>query len=244
VLPTPPAVLFLESAAVYLKDLGDEAPTKSTTAAGHRTMVALSAAVFVVVSLLILSAPRDKAREMEDGRIYMWKVPFFITAWMGLSAGLTIFNKWLFVPTGGNFPRISTLTWMHMLTAAVMTQFLRVARPDLMPAASKKAVGTRQIVQQLIPISCLQALVLFLGNTAYLYLSVSYIQMIKATMPAMVFVLSVLVGLEKFSAKESVILVILGIGTAGCSLGELNSAGKGSPTRCPASFVRRGVSYC
>merc|ERR1719487_1861316 len=72
-----------------------------------------------------------------------------------------------------------------------------------------------------LPVAVLQSLTFVLGNTAYLYLSVSYIQMIKAAMPAMVFVISCFLKIESFSVKETIFLLMIGAGVAGCSHGEL-----------------------
>ncbi|KAH9779687.1 putative sugar phosphate/phosphate translocator [Citrus sinensis] len=48
-----------------------------------------------------------------------------------------------------------------------------------------------------IPIGAMFAMTLWLGNTAYLYISVAFAQMLKAIMPVAVFILGVAAGLEK-----------------------------------------------
>lgn len=139
---------------------------------------------------------------------------------MGLSAGLTVFNKWVFMPGGGAFPHVATLTWCHMLVATVLSQVLRRVQPDLVPAVVGGQLKTWQLVKLVGPVVLMQPFTLVLGNTAYLYLSVSYIQMIKAAMPGMVFILAALVGLERFTWQEGAMLFLLGVGVAGCSHGE------------------------
>merc|ERR1719478_1687121 len=101
-----------------------------------------------------------------------------------------------------------------MTVCTVVTQVLRVLRPGLFPAVTEAKVGWAQIGRVVLPIGVLQTTVLVLGNTAYLYLSVSYIQMIKAGMPAMVFILSVLVGMERFCSKGAGLLMVLAVGVA------------------------------
>lgn len=63
---------------------------------------------------------------------------------------------------------------------------------------------------------------LWLGNTAYLYLSVSFIQMLKALMPASVYLHGLVYGVETGFAprKFGAILVICG-GVLLASLGEI-----------------------
>lgn len=54
-----------------------------------------------------------------------------------------------------------------------------------------------------MPVGLCLALNLAFGNTAYTYLSVSFIQMLKAFTPAVVMALGVICGLEKAEFKVS-----------------------------------------
>jgi hypothetical protein len=147
---------------------------------------------------------------------------------MSLSMGLTVFNKWVFVPEGGNFPYVATLALLHMSSATVFTRVIHLARPSLFPAVIANAhIPVLQTLRMLIPLAVLAAMVLMLGNSAYLYLSVSYIQMIKAAMPAMTLILSAAASLDVVTAPKALLLVVLGLGIAGCSHGELLFSWKG-----------------
>ncbi|XP_056845943.1 probable sugar phosphate/phosphate translocator At3g14410 isoform X2 [Raphanus sativus] len=66
------------------------------------------------------------------------------------------------------------------------------------------------------------AMTLWLGNTAYLYISVSFAQMLKAIMPVAVFVLGVAAGLEMMSCRMLLIMSIISFGVLVASYGELN----------------------
>ena len=68
-----------------------------------------------------------------------------------------------------------------------------------------------------MPIGALFAVTLWLGNSAYLHLSVSFIQMIKASMPLLVYACGCLFGIEAPNANMAV--VVAGIVLA--SYGEL-----------------------
>jgi hypothetical protein len=72
-----------------------------------------------------------------------------------------------------------------------------------------------------VPISGLFAVTLWLGNAAYLYLSVSFIQMLKALMPITVFSVGVLLGTEVFSWPCAANMGGIGVGVAIASYGEL-----------------------
>ncbi|XP_020224679.1 probable sugar phosphate/phosphate translocator At3g14410 isoform X2 [Cajanus cajan] len=73
-----------------------------------------------------------------------------------------------------------------------------------------------------VPIGAMFAMTLWLGNTAYLYISVAFAQMLKAIMPVAVFVLGVAVGLEVMSCKMLLIMSVISFGVLVASYGEIN----------------------
>jgi hypothetical protein len=174
--------------------------------------------VFMIIGLCY-TAPSKSQTASSNGPM---KLLFFMATWFLLSGALTIFNKWVFVGAGADFPHVACLTWLHMVSASVLTRVLRVVKPDFFPAVDQHGpFGNSELMKLVLPVALLQSLTLVLGNTAYLYLSVSYIQMIKAAMPAMVFVISCFLKIEEFSFKETVFLLLIGAGVAGCSHGEM-----------------------
>ena len=60
-----------------------------------------------------------------------------------------------------------------------------------------------------LPIGALFAGTLWLGNSAYLYLSVSFIQMLKASMPVVVFLVGVCMELESPTLATGVNMVVV-----------------------------------
>ena len=63
---------------------------------------------------------------------------------------------------------------------------------------------------------------LWLGNAAYLYLSVSFIQMLKALMPVAVFGVGCGMGTETYSLNTLLNMIVVTIGVAIASYGEIN----------------------
>lgn len=57
--------------------------------------------------------------------------------------------------------------------------------------------------QNVVPVGACQALTLALGNAAYLYLTVSFIQMLKAFTPVVVLAIGILFKIEKAEPKAS-----------------------------------------
>lgn len=79
-----------------------------------------------------------------------------------------------------------------------------------------------RFLRYVVPIGGLFAVVLWLGNACYLYLSVSFIQMLKAAMPICVFLTGVAMGTTKYSHATALNMVVVAIGVAIASLGEID----------------------
>ncbi len=77
-------------------------------------------------------------------------------------------------------------------------------------------------VRNILPIGLLFSASLALSNYAYLYLSVAYIQMIKAFMPVATLFMSVAFGLRSANSTQLAIISLISFGVALASYGELN----------------------
>ncbi|PPD88230.1 hypothetical protein GOBAR_DD14842 [Gossypium barbadense] len=82
--------------------------------------------------------------------------------------------------------------------------------------------GTKIYTTSVIPIGAMFAMTLWLGNTAYLYISVAFAQMLKAIMPVAVFILGVAAGLEVMSCRMLLIMSVISFGVLVASYGEIN----------------------
>lgn len=77
-------------------------------------------------------------------------------------------------------------------------------------------------MKTILPIGLCYSVTLWLGNAAYLYLSVSFIQMLKALMPVSVFSIGSIFGTEKFESSIFINMFLITIGVAIASMGEMN----------------------
>lgn len=77
-------------------------------------------------------------------------------------------------------------------------------------------------LKYVVPVGALFSIVLWLGNACYLHLSVSFIQMLKASMPVAVFLVGVLLGTTKYSFRTAANMAVVGAGIALASYGEIN----------------------
>ena len=77
-------------------------------------------------------------------------------------------------------------------------------------------------LRQILPIACLFSIVLWLGNAAYIHLSVAFIQMVKALMPCLVYGVGILFQVETYSDATMQNMVVISGGVFIASCGEIN----------------------
>ncbi|WZN61583.1 putative sugar phosphate/phosphate translocator [Chloropicon roscoffensis] len=144
-----------------------------------------------------------------------------IANWILSSAGLILFNKWLL--SSGGFPFPVTLTLLHQSFCGLVA--VVALKLKLFECA---AMERRDYLRGVVPIGALYALSLWFGNWAYIYLQVSYVQMLKAFMPAIVFVIGVTLGTEKFTWSLLWVLLWIAFGVLIASFGEVHFSAVGT----------------
>ncbi|KAK9473984.1 triose-phosphate transporter family-domain-containing protein [Dipodascopsis tothii] len=141
-----------------------------------------------------------------------------VISWIMISSFVVLFNKWILYNSNFKFPIFLT-TW-HLLFSATATQLMShfnvyYRKKDLY---MEPAVYVRRIV----PIALFYSLSLVCSNKAYLYLNVSFIQMLKGFMPVAVFVISYVFELETFKLDAVANLWLIVFGIMLSSMGEIN----------------------
>jgi len=139
----------------------------------------------------------------------------YVGVWIGLSGTVIIYNKWILAVFG--FPYPITLTMWHMGFSSVLAFIL--VRTGVVPSAN---LSRETYMKAIVPIGGLFAITLWLSNAAYLYLSVSFIQMLKALMPVSVFAIGCIFGMESYNPKTLVNMIVVTIGVIIASYGEIN----------------------
>lgn len=143
--------------------------------------------------------------------------------WVALSAAVIMLNKWILDPNMGKFPFPLTLTASHMafcsLAAFTMVHAGMVAKPP--------SINGDLFIRTVLPIGALFALTLWLGNTAYVYLSISFIQMLKAVMPLAVYATGCVFKTESPSWPLFGNLAVVVGGVVVATFGEVNFVLKG-----------------
>lgn len=142
----------------------------------------------------------------------------YILLYIALSSGQIFFNKWVLSSKYMNFPYPVTLTLLHMVFSSVLCFFvvkvLKVVTPE-------QGIPFDIYATSVFPIGAMFAMTLWLGNTAYLYISVAFAQMLKAVMPVAVFLFGTAVGLEKLNLQMLSIMSIISFGVVVASYGEV-----------------------
>jgi len=115
---------------------------------------------------------------------------------------------------------------------------LRLIKPSLVSTGDDKDgrpaltfVGALRIG---VPVAAAQCVGLIAGNTAVMYISVSFCQMIKAWTPACVYVVGCLVGTQKWSSATAKTLATITTGLMITSVGELKFEWYGFCMQCTA----------
>ncbi|XP_073114036.1 probable sugar phosphate/phosphate translocator At3g14410 isoform X3 [Elaeis guineensis] len=143
----------------------------------------------------------------------------YILLYIALSSGQIFFNKWVLSSKQINFPYPVGLTLLHMLFSSVLcfvlTKVFKVIKIE-------GGVTPEIYATSVVPIGAMFAMTLWLGNSAYLYISVAFAQMLKATMPVAVFVLGAAAGLEAMSRRMFLIMSVISFGVVVASYGEVS----------------------
>jgi len=149
-------------------------------------------------------------------------VALVLAVWVALSAGLIFFNAALL----GTFRHPILLTCWHQFVSVVLIMGVRAGCPALVYTGDAEKqlppLTFRSAIMLGLPVAVCQSIGLVCGNTALMYLSVSFCQMIKAFTPASVYASGCLLGTQQWSIPIVKCLCVITLGLMITSLGELN----------------------
>ncbi|KAF0923391.1 hypothetical protein E2562_006295 [Oryza meyeriana var. granulata] len=143
----------------------------------------------------------------------------YVGVWIFLSFAVIVYNKYILDPKMYNWPFPISLTMVHMTfcssLAVGLVRVLRVVEPPSSPAMTPQLYTS-----SVVPIGALYAMSLWFSNSAYIYLSVSFIQMLKALMPVAVYSIGVLFKKETFRSSSMLNMLSISFGVAIAAYGE------------------------
>ncbi|PIM99253.1 Glucose-6-phosphate/phosphate and phosphoenolpyruvate/phosphate antiporter [Handroanthus impetiginosus] len=140
----------------------------------------------------------------------------YVAIWIFLSFTVIVYNKYILDRKLYNWPYPISLTMIHMAfcssLAYLLVRVFRVVDPVTM--------SWDLYLKSVVPIGLLYSLSLWLSNSAYIYLSVSFIQMLKALMPVAVYTIGVLFKKEGFKSETMANMISISIGVGIAAYGE------------------------
>ncbi|XP_073307729.1 probable sugar phosphate/phosphate translocator At2g25520 [Primulina huaijiensis] len=140
----------------------------------------------------------------------------YVAIWIFLSFAVIVYNKYILDRKMYNWPYPISLTMIHMAFCSALAYLIVRVFKAVDPVTMSWDLYLRSVV----PIGLLYSLSLWLSNSAYIYLSVSFIQMLKALMPVAVYSIGVLLKKEAFKSETMVNMVSISIGVAVAAFGE------------------------
>ncbi|WWC93683.1 hypothetical protein V866_000519 [Kwoniella sp. B9012] len=157
-----------------------------------------------------------------------------IPIWMACSISVILYNKYIFDRFDGlNFPYPVFLTTWHLIFSAISTRILQ--RTTTLVDGAKDIDMTRdRWVRSILPIGALFSGSLILSNYAYLSLSVSFIQMLKAFVPVAILLISFAFKIQEPNRRLMAIVLMISTGCALAAYGEVHFELFGFICQCAA----------
>jgi len=148
------------------------------------------------------------------------KIPtsVIIPIWIALSSSVIIYNSYLYKSLEFKYP-VFLVTW-HLTFATIGTRVLQ-RTTHLLDGAKDVQLTKEMFIRSILPIGLLFSGSLILSNSAYLYLSVSYIQMLKAFTAVAILLISWAFRISEPNRKLGMIVLMISAGVALTSQGEL-----------------------
>jgi len=141
-----------------------------------------------------------------------------IPIWIVVSMSVILFNKYIFSSLEFKYP-VFLVTW-HLTFATIGTRVLR-RTTHLLDGVDEVAMTRDKFVRSVLPIGLLMSGSLVLSNSAYLHLSLSFIQMLKAFTPVAILIISISFRLQEPNRKIMAIVLLISSGVSIASYGEL-----------------------
>ncbi|KAK4057689.1 hypothetical protein OIO90_001337 [Microbotryomycetes sp. JL221] len=144
---------------------------------------------------------------------------YVIMIWIALSSSVILQNAYILNKLQFRFPIF--LTTFHLVYATIGVRIL-ARTTHLLDGLKDAQMSWDRYLRNIVPIGALFSASLVFSNLAYITLSVSFIQMLKAFTSVAVLGMSVLFGLEKMNPRTFIIVIAISCGVALASYGEIN----------------------
>ncbi|KAL5548258.1 hypothetical protein UlMin_003489 [Ulmus minor] len=140
----------------------------------------------------------------------------YVAIWIFLSFTVIVYNKYILDRKMYNWSFPIFLMMIHMAFCSSLAYLLINVYKLVEPVSMSREVYLKSVV----PINFLYSLSLWFSNSAYIYLSVSFIQMLKALMHVVVYSIGVLFKKDGFKSEMMLNMVSISIGVTIAAYGE------------------------
>ncbi|KAJ7276071.1 TPT-domain-containing protein [Mycena haematopus] len=141
-----------------------------------------------------------------------------IPIWMAFSVSVILYNNYLYKELDFQYP-VFLVTW-HLTFAAIGTRVLQ-RTTNLLDGTKDINMNRDMFLKSILPIALLFSGSLILSNSAYLHLSISYIQMLKAFNAVAVLLISWASRIAEPNRRLGIIVLMISFGVALTSRGEV-----------------------
>ncbi|KAL3650709.1 hypothetical protein CASFOL_007112 [Castilleja foliolosa] len=140
----------------------------------------------------------------------------YVAIWIFLSFTVIVYNKYILDKKLYNWPFPISLTMIHM----AFCSSLAFAAVRIFKLVEPATLSRRTYLSSVVPIGALYSLSLWLSNSAYIYLSVSFIQMLKALMPVAVYSIGIALNKDSYKSNTMFNMLAISFGVAIAAYGE------------------------
>ncbi|KAI0032872.1 TPT-domain-containing protein [Vararia minispora EC-137] len=166
-----------------------------------------------------LPAPVQATTPKSPGNKAKLSATIIIPIWIAISSSVIIYNNYLYNTLNFKYPVF--LVTFHLTFSAIGTRALQ-RTTSLLDGVKDVNMTKDMFIRSILPIGLLFSASLILSNSAYLYLSVAYIQMLKAFTPVSILLISWAFRISDPNRKLFVIVLMISCGVALASRGELH----------------------
>ncbi|KAG6409492.1 hypothetical protein SASPL_127532 [Salvia splendens] len=158
-----------------------------------------------------------KGGALSDGVVKKIMLSYmYVAIWIFLSFTVIVYNKYILDRKLYNWPFPISLTMIHM----AFCSSLAFAAVRVFRLVEPAALSRRTYLSSVVPIGALYSLSLWLSNSAYIFLSVSFIQMLKALMPVAVYSIGILLKKDAYKSTTMSNMLAISVGVAIAAYGE------------------------
>ena len=147
------------------------------------------------------------------GQLY---TAYLLVQWIVLSSVLILLNKHILSTAGFNFP--VTLVLAHMTFCSLCAVVSKLCGWITVPHLG----GPLVYCARFVPVGLCFAASLALGNAAYLFISVAFVQMLKASTPVATLLVSLCLGLERPSCRLAFYVMLVSSGIIASCVAQIN----------------------